>query len=366
MSKQYEVAIVGGGIAGMSTAFRLAEAGVQTVIIEKSTLGFEASSRNAGGVRHMFRDPKEIPLAKFSIEIWQNLGAELGAEVEYVQNGCVRLAMNAAEVESLKSAYEKDLAGGLPVQLLGPDEILELIPAAPGEILMASYCPEDGHANPTATCQALAEAIHRRGVTIREQTEVTSIRTSRDRFTISMNDDTVIEASKVLLAAGPWTSELLKQFDLDVPLVLRRPEMAETEVLEPFLKPFVGLGDLRGYGRQTLEGRMHMGIRNLDADLHAPESTHELIRNAKGMWSKVFPQLEQAEIVRSWSGFTARTPDECAMLGAVPGINGLFVASGFSGHGFAVGPGTGVALANIIQGKDPGVDISQLGISRFL
>src|SRR5690625_1849040 len=131
MSKKHQVAIIGGGIAGMSTAFRLAEAGIQTAILEKSTLGFEASSRNAGGVRHMFRDPKEIPLAKFSIEIWQNLDAELGADVEYVQNGCVRLAMNADEVASLKIAYEKDLASGLPVQLLGPDEILEVIPAAP-------------------------------------------------------------------------------------------------------------------------------------------------------------------------------------------------------------------------------------------
>jgi sarcosine oxidase subunit beta len=361
----FDVAIIGAGIAGSATAHRLASEGLDVIILEKSTVGFQASSRNAGGVRHMFRAPVEIPLARYSIDLWSGLSEELGHDVQYRQNGCIRLALNEAEVVSLREAFERDRKAGLPVELLGPGEIEEVIPVNPGKALLASYCPMDGHASPAETCRAFEIGMRRAGVTVREQVRVERAERGRTAFSIK-GEGLDVEAGALLISAGPWSTELLSQFGINIPLALRRPEMAETTILEPFLKPFIGLGDLRGYGRQTVDGRMHMGIRNLDADLDAPESTHELIRNAQSLWSSLFPQLENAEIERSWSGFTARTPDECAIVSGVPEVPGLFVATGFSGHGFALGPGVGSVMADLIRGKKPAADISGLRIDRFL
>lgn len=362
--KKYEVAVVGGGIAGMSTAYRLARRGIETVLFEKSTLGFEASSRNAGGVRHMFRDPKEIPLARFSIDVWAGISEELGHDVEYRRNGCIRLALEDNHVEPLRAAFEKDQASGLPVELLEPAEIDNIIPIDKGKALLASYCSMDGHANPVETCRGFAAAAARAGVELHEGTTVDRIQNSDSGFTIETSAGS-FQASKLLLAAGPWTANLLTQFGINLRFQLRRPEMAETEVVAPFLKPFVGLGDLQGYGRQTVAGNMHMGIRNLDADLSAPESQHELIRAATRLWGELFPQLRGVKVKRTWSGFTSRSPDECAILGDIPTVDGLYIAAGFSGHGFALGPGVGIVMAETMAGDTPSADISRLHITRF-
>lgn len=360
----YDVIIAGGGIMAISTAYRLAIEGLSTLVIEKSTVGYEASSRNAGGVRQQFRDPRETELAKFSVEIWKGLKDEIGTDLEYTQAGSMRLAMRDDEMEELREAYKRDRRSGLPVELLDPEDTISLMPANPQAFKLASYCPTDGHANPVLTCQAFAEAAKKRGAIVREGEAVTAIEKNGHGFTVRTTKSE-FRAKQVVIAAGPWSAKLAEPF-ISLPLTPRKPEMAETEPLELFLNPFISLGDLKGYGRQTAAGNLHIGVRSIDAAIDEPDSSHTRVEQALTDWAELFPQLTGVKIRRTWSGYTNWTPDLCPIIGEIPNEPGVLICTGFSGHGFALGPAVGVIMADLLQGRPASASIKGLGVERFL
>lgn len=361
----FDVVIVGGGIMGLSTGYRLAREGHSTLILERSTAGFEASSRNAGGVRQQFRDPRETALAMYSAEIWRHLGAELDADLEYRQGGGFRLALEADDVPELRSIFERDRRAGLPVELLTPAEVATLVPVDPTAFQLATFCPTDAQANPHKVCAAFAAAARKAGAELRENEGVRTIVRSDDGFEIA-TDTAVHRGRQVVIAAGPWSAELLRPLGTDLPLVPRRPEMAETEPVEPFLDAFVSLGDLRGYGRQAASGALNIGVRSIDAPLDAPESSHQRVKSSLEGWARLFPRLNGVEVRRTWTGYTNWTPDGCPVIGPVEGVEDLYVCTGFSGHGYALGPAVGVVLTDLLIGREPPVDVRALGLERFL
>lgn len=360
----YDVIIIGGGIMGLSTGYRLAREGQEVLLLEKSTVGFEASSRNAGGVRQQFRDPRETELARFSVELWQGLSEELAADLEYRQGGGFRLALTDADAPELRKTFEQDRSGGLPVQLLAPREVAEILPIEPREFVLASYCPTDGQANPHLTCAAFGNAAKSAGVDIREHEGAESLCRSESGFLVRTGKGSY-KSPKVVVAAGPWTAELLAPLGLHVPLTPRRPEMAETEPVEPLFPSFVSLGDLRGYGRQTAAGAFNIGVRSIDASLDQSESTTERVVKSLAAWSRLFPRLEGLSVKRTWTGLTTWTADHCPILDEIPSENGLFICTGFSGHGFALGPAIGVVMTDLLLGRSPAVDISAFGLNRL-
>lgn len=362
--KYFDVIIAGGGIMGVATAYRLAREGLEVLVLEKTSVGYEASGRNAGGVRQQFRDSKETALAIHSVRIWEGLAKELDLDVEYRQGGSLRFALSEADATSLRQAVAQDQAAGLSVELLKPNEVDRLVPINMEAIRCASYCRTDGHANPTKTTQAFAGAARRFGAIIEEATEVTAITREDSTFLVEAGN-TAYRAVRVMVAAGPWSAPLLHPFGVRLPLTPRRPEMAETEPLSPFLKQFVSLGDLKGYGRQTVSGTVHFGIRSIDATLEDSEPTYERVVRALNEWVALFPQMEGATIRRSWCGFTNWTPDHRPIIGPVPDEPGLFLCTGFSGHGFALGPGVASVMADFICGREPEIDVQPLGLQRF-
>src|SRR5215216_6939949 len=171
-----EVVIIGGGISGTAAAYELARAGAKVTLLEKGSLASMASGWTLAGVRQSGRHPAELPLASAAVTRWEQLDEELGADVEYRREGNLRLARSPEEVPVIQTivAEQRDL--GLDLRFL-PDNaaVREIAPAIAESVLAASYCPTDGHANPTATVQTFAMAATRHGAILRTETAVTAI-----------------------------------------------------------------------------------------------------------------------------------------------------------------------------------------------
>ena len=162
-----DVVIIGGGISGVAAAYELAGAGASVTLVEKGDLASMASGWTLAGVRQSGRDPAEIPLAVAAVKRWEQLAEALEADVEYRQDGNLRLARTEDEVPVIARLVDEGRSLGLPMEYLdGNDDVRRLAPALAPSILAASYCPTDGHANPLKVVRAFAEAAKRRGVTV--------------------------------------------------------------------------------------------------------------------------------------------------------------------------------------------------------
>ena len=154
MGNTAEVVIIGGGIIGCASAYYLAKKGCSVIVLEGSDyIGNGGSSRNGGGVRQSGRDPRELPMVMWGIKnIWPTLSEELGVDVEYTQKGNLRLGKTEAHLKILQGLTDKAKACGLDVRMIDGDDVRQINPYLSEEVIGASWCPTDGHANPlTAT-----------------------------------------------------------------------------------------------------------------------------------------------------------------------------------------------------------------------
>jgi sarcosine oxidase subunit beta len=363
------MAIVGGGIVGCAAAYYLARRGVKVVLLEKSVIGGEASGRNGGGVRAQCRDRRERPLAMASIKLWVGLEAELGFNVEYVQGGNIRMGTNEERMAALRREGEEEWEDGLAVQMWDRDELRRRAPYLGDIFLGAKYCPTDGTANPLLATRAFGWAAKRAGTTILTRTQavnigvlagqVTSV-TARDK-----NGEIVVEAPQVIHAGGPWTPQLSCTLGIQVPIQPGRSVLAVTQRMPPLFKEFISSHDLAVYGRQAQQGHVHIGGvgtpgQTFDQSMPAASIAH-LARGA----TEMLPALRGANFLRTWAGTLEMTPDKVPIIGPVDGIRGYLLASGFSGHGFCLGPVAGKLLCELIVDGEPSLPLHEFRLSRF-
>ncbi len=363
------VVIVGGGIVGCAAAFCLARRGRKVILLEKSVIGGEASGRNGGGVRAQCRDRRERPLAMASITLWVGLQAELGFDVEYVQGGNIRMATNEERMGMLRREMEEELADGLAVEMWDRDELRRRAPYLSDVFVGAKYCPSDGTANPILASRAFGWAAKRIGATILVQTEAVSIGvqdgqvtsvTARDR-----DGEILIETPWVIHAGGPWTPQLSRTVGIQVPIEPARSVVAITQRMPFLFKEFISSHDLGAYCRQAREGHVHIGGvgtpgKTFDQTMPAA-SVAQLARGA----ARIVPALRGANILRTWAGTLENTPDKVPIISPVDGIKGYILASGFSGHGFCLGPIAGKLLSELIVDGEPSLPLDKFRFSRF-
>ena len=363
------VVIVGGGIVGCAAAFYLARRGRKVILLEKSVIGGEASGRNGGGVRAQCRDRRERPLAMASITLWAGLEAELGFDVEYVQGGNIRMATNEERMGMLRREMEEELADGLAVEMWDRDELRRRAPYLSDVFVGAKYCPADGTANPILASRAFGWAAKRIGATILVQTEAVSIGvqdgqvtsvTARDR-----DGEILIETPWVIHAGGPWTPQLSRTVGIQVPIEPARSVVAITQRMPFLFKEFISSHDLGAYCRQAREGHVHIGGvgtpgKTFDQTMPAA-SVAQLARGA----ARIVPALRGANILRTWAGTLENTPDKVPIISPVDGIKGYILASGFSGHGFCLGPIAGTLLSELIVDGEPSLPLDKFRLSRF-
>ena len=247
-----DVVVVGGGIAGVSTALFLAQRGVSVTLCEKGRIGGEQSSRNWGWVRTMGRDPREIPLSIESLRLWRNMNATVGAETGYREAGIVYLCDTHRDVEKHEAWLEHARPYQVDSRLLGPEEVDRLLPGSARPWAGALYTPSDGRAEPAKAAPAIAEGARRFGATILTGCAVRGLETQAGRVSAAVTEKGRIACGSVVLAGGAWSRLFCGNLGVKFPALKVLGSVMRTQPLEGGPECAVGASDF-GF-RKRLDG----------------------------------------------------------------------------------------------------------------
>ncbi|WP_294239146.1 NAD(P)/FAD-dependent oxidoreductase [Pseudobutyrivibrio sp.] len=374
MSNKADVVIVGGGVIGCATAYYLSKKGKSVIVLEGSeNIGNGGSSRNGGGVRQSGRDPRELPLAMYGIEkLWPHLSEELGVDCEYHKEGNLRLGKTKKHLEILQGLTDRAVACGLDVRMVDAKEVKEINPFLSDEVIGASWCPTDGHANPMVTTLAYYRKARMQGVRFLTGEKVISLKKVKGRVKKVITENNVYEGDYVLVAAGYESREILATVGVDVPMHQELLECLVTEAEPHMFNQMLGTAEADFYGHQTEHGSFVFGgssgleLNNKDIGVkNSPSNTSITAPCICRGIMKYFPSLEDAKIVRTWAGYVDTSQDGVPVLGEVDEVPGLIIACAFTGHGFGIAPAVGEQLAMLITDGTTAIDLSSLRYDRF-
>jgi glycine/D-amino acid oxidase-like deaminating enzyme len=408
-SRATDVVVVGGGIAGCASAYYLAKRGVSVVVCEKGDVGLEQSSRNWGFVRQQGRDAAELPLMMACNRIWQGLEAELEADLEWIQGGNLALAYDAKRMALIEQWLALAKEHGLDTRLLTPQQLRELIPAAKSKLLGAMYTPGDGQAEPQKVCPAFQRAAEARGARFVTGCAVEGIETQSGAVCGVHTEQGPIRASTVVCAAGAWSSRLVRPLGVRLPSLWMKGSVARTAPVKALIAAgvwgnaaFRQRRDGRLYMALGVEGEHHLmldSLRFLPAFLPAylnnkakvklklgrllvddllgrlndysryrildPPATRKEIEQAVGHMQVEYEGMEGISVERMWAGYIDLTPDLLPVIERLDRPRGLVLATGFSGHGFGMGPIVGRLVSEIIADARASLDLSGFRLGRF-
>ena len=368
-----DVAIVGGGIVGLASAYELARGDCAVTVFEKGSLGMGSTARAAGGIRKQFSTPVNVSLSLASFPTWESFEERFGVDIAFRRHGYLFLAREEATEETLREnvAMQNDL--GVPSALLSPGEAREHCPGLRADRFRAcSYCPDDGIADPNLAVQGYANAAREAGVEVRTKTAVTDLLAEGGRVTGLVADGEHVDADRVVLAAGAWSRQLALGVDLDLPIAPRRRSIAvvDPETPVPETDPLTADLDTGAYFMPEREGVAFVGGQiggdpDVDPDRYDDGIemlwAAEAVERAGDLATYFGPD---SRIRRGWSGLYAVTPDSHPIL--EESLPGLVVAAGFSGHGFMHAPATGKVVAELVtEGEASTVEIGPLSSDRF-
>ena len=411
------VVVIGGGIAGISTALFLAQKGIPVVVCEKGQVAGEQSSRNWGWTRVMGRDEREIPLGMESLRIWRGLDRLVEAETGFTQCGIAYLC----ETDRAVAGYEAWLDKARPYQvdsrMIGPDAVAELFPTLATPVKGALYTPSDGRAEPQKAVPAMAAAVRRAGGIVLQGCAVRGVETKGGRVAGVVTEKGPIACDSVVLAGGAWSRLFAGNLDIDLPQLKVLGSVFRTAPLDG--GPQTTVGGMPYAIRRRADGGYNIAKRNNSISEITPDSFRlfaqflpslktswreirlrvgerfvtewktprhwrmdevspfERVRvldpapdpsamaNAPAELAKMFPAFAGLQVVESWAGLMDVTPDVVPVIGPVDSLPGFFIASGFSGHGFGIGPGAGRLMADLVAGDTPVVDPAPFRLGRF-
>jgi glycine/D-amino acid oxidase-like deaminating enzyme len=412
-----EVVIIGGGIAGVSTLLCLAEKGVSAVLVEKGRLAGEQSSRNWGYCRTQGRDVSEVPLAVESLRQWDRMAERVGGDVGFTRAGICYLCETPREVAAYEAWLDKAREWQVRARVIGPDEVDRVVPGSSRRWAGALYTDNDGRAEPQLAVPLMAQAARRLGAVVVTGCAARGIETKAGRVSGVVTERGLIGCDAVVLAGGAWSRLFCGNMGVDFPQlkilgsVLRTeplsgpPELAvagpdfgfrkrkdggytvarrnkyEAHVVPDsfrLLPQFFGAVirqrheyRLRLFGRFREEARLRRRWRMDEASpfeavrVLDPEPNPAIVEESRINLVRAFPAFSGMKVAQAWGGLIDTTPDAVPVIGPVEQVPGFFLMSGFSGHGFGIGPGAGRLMAELVTGSAPCVDATPFRFGRF-
>lgn len=373
MTETADVLVVGGGIVGTSAAYHLAAAGAGRVLLleRAERLGTGSTGACAGGFRYQFSSEVNVRLSQASVPMITRFSEEHGIPVDVWQDGYLFLVRGEEAWARAVELVRRQRSLGVEVELLTPEEAAALVPGIALEgVVGATFGPRDGIADPSGLTEGYATLARRAGAEVRLGVEVTAVLAAGGRIGGVETSSGRVASPVVVNAAGPWAGLLAATVGLELPLEPVPRHVATTG-------PFPGVPERRtlvidaetgfylhreGPGVLMGMGSVHE-TPSFDLTPDGPFVAEELLPTAV----RVFPPLEEAGLERVWVGLYEMTPDRHPILGPVEGLPGLYLATGFSGHGFQHGPVVGKLLAEmIVEGAARTVDVSSLALERFV
>ncbi|NWJ25755.1 FAD-binding oxidoreductase [Rhizobium sp. RM] len=375
---RFDVAVIGAGISGCATAYTLAQMGAKVVLVDRFGPAAMASGWTLAGVRQSGRDPAEMPLALDAVNIWQTLHEELGAPTHYTRRGNLRLARNGNEYGVIRSMVSEQQGLGLDLAFLPDNQaVRDIAPAVSEAVPGASFCPTDGHADPQAVSAAYIAALLRHGVALAMGENVEAIAVSGGRVVGIKTDVRKLGVDSVVLAGGMLGNALLEPLGLSVPIRTPMVAVIRSRPVPPVLDQVIGVCGGDWAGRQEVNGRLRITSGMLDwlgsmETVTTSAGDRPLIRPPLSSLNAIIktldhllPGLSETPIEECWAGLLDLTPDALPVLDHAPGISGLVIGMGFSGHGFCLGPVTGQILSDLVTGRQPAHDLSSFKFNRF-
>jgi sarcosine oxidase, subunit beta len=370
LPKTAQVVVIGGGVMGASTAYHLAARGVKDVVLleKEEFFGTGATGRCAGGVRYQFSTEVNVQLSLASLPMLEHFEEEFGQAIDYNQVGYLMLLTNEKDLETFRNNVELQHNLGVMTEWLDGDDVRRRVPILQAEdVIAATNYPKDGTVDPNGVVMGYIRAAQRLGVTTLTETTVTGIGVENGRVTGVETPSGSIATPKVVNASGPWASIIGQMAGIPIPISpLRRQWLTTTALPDlppdfPFVIDFAqslyfhpeGDGLLTGMSNSNEEPGFS---QNIDPDW-------ELVHMEAAI--KRLPMLETAGMSSRLAGLYENTPDAHPIYGATS-LEGFYIVSGFSGHGFMHGPISGLLMAEIIlDGAASTVDVSMLDLARF-
>ncbi len=373
-----DIVIIGGGVMGASIAWNLARRGAgRIILLERASIAVGATGKSSAIIRTHYLHETLARMALHARHIFENFADVVGGDAGFHRTGFIAI-VSPRDVETVKQTVEMNRRVGIRAQALTPDELYALEPrldALPEMTGAAAWEPDSGYADPHLTAVSFADAARRAGVQIRSGVKVHAIRAAGDAVQGVETDAGFIAAPTVILAAGYRTRELAAPLGFDVPLTPVRHTMAVVQrtadfgaahptisdrVLGVYLRPDVGGLTLVGT-TAPFEGEIDYDVEaeRAAADAHVHDQVDRFLRR--------FPSQQHATLRGGFTGIYDCSPDLQPLLGALPTVQGAWLACGFSGHGFKLSPVIGELLADkILDGRTTLVDIDFFDPARFV
>ncbi|PZX14943.1 glycine/D-amino acid oxidase-like deaminating enzyme [Palleronia aestuarii] len=414
--EQVDVAIIGGGIAGISAAIELAARGRSVALFEKGRVGGEQSSRNWGWIRKLSRDPREMPLMIESTRIWSDRAPRLDADVGFGTRGITYLAQDEAEMAARQDWLDAVSEFQLDARMMGPAEADAVIGRDDRRFAGAIHMPSDMSAEPRLAIPAMARLARDNGVTIAEGCAVRGVETRAGRISAVITEQGRTGCEAAVLAGGAWCRTFLENLGIHIPQLAITSSVLRTEAATMIADGPIGSAGAsirrRKDGGYTIArsnaARFDLipaAFRHFGAYLPLLKERWRIVTLRAGpsffgplghaRWSEdevtpferhrvldpapdtrllddvlatardLYPALQGVGVAERWAGMIDVTPDEIPMIDEIPGYPGFFIAAGMSGHGFGLGPGVGRLAADLVDGRHPIVDPTPFALARF-
>lgn len=368
MAETADIVIIGAGIVGCSIAYHLAAQGASNVVVlEKDLICSGSTGKSGGGIRQQFATELNVQLSLESLQMFHRMRDELGIDPEFRPVGYLFMATTPEELDLFSRQAEFQQRYRIPVQIVSTDDIGRIVPYVRlDDIIGGAYCPTDGYAAPYEVTMGYASAARRLGVKIHEQRTVTGILRPGGRVAGVETSGGLLQTRIVVNAAGPEGGVIGAMAGVSVPVKPYRRQIFTTGPLPEFTRePPLTIDYHRNwYFRGEMGGCLFSGPKDDESTFNTNVDWEHLAESVATAVARV-PLLEKAEIKRGWAGSYDISPDNNAILGAVPGLPGFYVATGHSGHGFMHGPATGKLMAELIITGNTSIDISTLSLDRF-
>lgn len=369
-----DVVVIGGGCTGTSAAFYLARmrAG-RVLLVERDRVGSGPTARTVGIVRLHYSHESLVELARRSLERFVHFQELTGHSADFTRTGFLLLAP-AHEVEGLVANVELQRRLGVRAEVLQPEEVMRLDPRMSLEgVAAAAYEPEAGYADGYATATAFAAAARELGVEIWEGVAAEGVEVSGGRVEGVRTTRGLVTSPRVLVASGVWSGGLLGALGWGIPMVASREQVVQLAPPEGFGRLQLVVEDLAlgFYARPETGGTVLAGVLEeepeevVDPDRYDPGVDWSFVERVGTLWSRRYPDAAAAQVRGGYASIYDVTPDWQPVLGPVEGADGLFVAAGFSGHGFKLSPALGEELARWVCGQEPTVNLGVFSLARF-
>ncbi|MEI7600486.1 MAG: FAD-binding oxidoreductase [Aestuariivirga sp.] len=418
LPKQAAVCVIGGGVAGVTTALELAERGLDVVLLEKGEIAAEQSSRNWGWCRQMGRDAREIPLIQVSMGLWDGMDTRVEGNTGFTRCGILYLCETDEQLAQKGNWFEKNAKpAGLATRMIGAAEANELLPGCTRPWKGALYTPNDGRAEPFVAVPLMAEALRAKGGKVFTNCAVRGLETKGGRISAVVTERGSIACDTVVLAGGAWSRRFCGNLGIALPQLSVVNSVMRTEPIDTGLTRTSSGG---GFAiRKRMDGgftiahnhfsvadivpdsfrlfrqflpalmldrkglRLRLGKRFIEeASLKRrwaldevspfekvrildPEPIADILDTAAAQLKDYFPAFRPMKIAERWAGCIDATPDAVPIISKVEKLPGFHLCTGFSGHGFGLGPGAGKLMAEMVTGESPCVDPSPFRYTRF-